>query len=104
MATAIVCENQYITIVCPKIQQPKLSLNIQEVVYGRTNRDVCDENNKNDQIDCKSNAQKSLNTVKALCQGKPNCTIQANNYVFGDPCLKTSKYLNVTYLCGSVFN
>lgn len=33
------------------------------------------------------------------CNGKNSCTIRASNSVFGDPCVGTYKYLEVSYVC-----
>lgn len=33
------------------------------------------------------------------CGGKNNCTIEASNSVFGDPCYGIYKYLEVAYVC-----
>ncbi|XP_027867471.1 L-rhamnose-binding lectin CSL3-like, partial [Xiphophorus couchianus] len=33
------------------------------------------------------------------CNGKQWCKVKASNYVFGDPCYGTYKYLEVEYIC-----
>lgn len=33
------------------------------------------------------------------CGGKRTCSFQANNSLFGDPCIGTFKYLTVSYSC-----
>lgn len=33
------------------------------------------------------------------CNGKNSCTIKASNSVFGDPCIRTYKYLELAYNC-----
>ena len=36
-----------------------------------------------------------------LCHGRKMCTVEAEEYVFGDPCPRgVNKYLNVIYTCG----
>jgi len=33
------------------------------------------------------------------CHCKSDCVIEAKNSVFGNPCVNTYKYVNITYLC-----
>ncbi len=35
------------------------------------------------------------------CAGKPGCSLNASNSVFGDPCWGMVKYLEVIYECAS---
>ncbi|XP_071947195.1 L-rhamnose-binding lectin ELEL-1-like [Antedon mediterranea] len=44
-------------------------------------------------------AQTSISKVNQLCDGKSSCSVYASNSVFGDPCVYTYKYLQVTYEC-----
>ena len=38
-----------------------------------------------------------------LCHGRKTCTVDAEEYVFGDPCpMGVNKYLNVIYTCGKI--
>ncbi len=46
------------------------------------------------------NAGSSVNIVKAACLGQPACSVEANNTVFGDPCVGTHKRLYVQAECG----
>jgi len=46
---------------------------------------------------CKSSS--SLSKVKDECQGKRSCSVRAKNSVFGEPCRRTTKYLEVAYQC-----
>ncbi|XP_054881826.1 uncharacterized protein LOC129356249 [Poeciliopsis prolifica] len=41
----------------------------------------------------------SSNKVAESCNGKQSCSITAANSVFGDPCVRTYKYLEVDYTC-----
>ena len=41
----------------------------------------------------------SLCIVTKRCAGRQSCQFSANNGVFGDPCAKTWKYLEVKYRC-----
>jgi len=34
------------------------------------------------------------------CHNLQSCSVNANKATFGDPCLKTTKYLEVIYQCG----
>ncbi|XP_066266572.1 L-rhamnose-binding lectin ELEL-1-like [Branchiostoma lanceolatum] len=44
-------------------------------------------------------ARNSLRIVRGACNGQRACTIRAHNDVFGDPCVGTFKYLEVSYYC-----
>jgi len=86
-----VCEDQKATLHCPKGRK----LDIQYANYGRLKGNVCVSVipiifTK----DCKEEG--SLETVKADCQGKNGCLLEANNNKFGDPCLGIQKYLEVS--------
>jgi len=45
--------------------------------------------------ECSTNQSK----INEECNCKSYCVIEASNAVFGDPCLNTYKYVNVTYMC-----
>ena len=64
--------------------------------YGRLGRTHC-QHSAMSNTNCRSS--NSLNVVKARCQGRSSCSVPATNSVFGDPCVGTYKYLEVTYLC-----
>ncbi|XP_075882961.1 L-rhamnose-binding lectin CSL3-like [Nelusetta ayraudi] len=71
---------------------------IQSAIYGRR-----------DTITCRSNLALRYvrhtgcgiqsNKVAEICNGQRNCSIRADNNMFGDPCVGTYKYLTVTYSC-----
>ena len=44
-------------------------------------------------------ASSSLTEVKKKCDSKSFCQVYASNSVFGDPCVGTIKYLQVSYSC-----
>ena len=46
-----------------------------------------------------SQISKSLAIVSKECTGKRNCTIEASNSIFGDPCPDVEKMLDVSYEC-----
>lgn len=68
--------------------------------YGRTNSLTCSYGRPASQL---SNIQciqsTSLSIMASKCDGKPDCGVFASHTVFGDPCVGTYKYLNVTYIC-----
>ncbi|XP_056589606.1 L-rhamnose-binding lectin CSL3-like [Triplophysa dalaica] len=68
--------------------------------YGRTNGVTCSYGKPASQL---SNVQciqsTSLSKMASQCDGKQNCWAFASHNVFGDPCVGTYKYLNVTYTC-----
>ncbi|XP_078701664.1 uncharacterized protein LOC144927802 [Branchiostoma floridae x Branchiostoma belcheri] len=72
------------------------TLSIVDAIYGRTTTShpcpcsICS-------TDCRANT--SLAVVKAVCQGRQQCTVAASNHVFGDPCYTVEKYLEVSYRC-----
>lgn len=45
-------------------------------------------------------ADGSSRKVKVECNGKNSCIVEATNSKFGDPCVGTYKYLQITYVCG----
>ncbi|XP_035671504.1 uncharacterized protein LOC118412625 isoform X7 [Branchiostoma floridae] len=90
--TRRVCENQRLSISCPAGQQ----INIVSALYGRTTRAVCPSGPIRT-IDCLSST--SLTRVRTSCQGKSTCSMAASNGVFGDPCVGTHKYLEVSSTC-----
>ncbi|XP_057175786.1 L-rhamnose-binding lectin CSL3-like [Triplophysa rosa] len=68
--------------------------------YGRTNSVTCSYGKPASQL---SNVQciqtTSLSIMASQCNGNQNCWAFASHTVFGDPCVGTYKYLNVTYTC-----
>ncbi|XP_073669148.1 L-rhamnose-binding lectin CSL3-like [Paramisgurnus dabryanus] len=83
------------------ICHPNHFIKVSAANYGRTNRVTCSTGKPADQI---SNVQcfqsSSLSVLAAQCDGKQVCSIPATNTVFGDPCVGTYKYLDVSYTCG----
>nr|C0HK23.1 RecName: Full=L-rhamnose-binding lectin SML [Scomberomorus niphonius] len=66
--------------------------------YGRNDHTTCSYERVPSQIqnrDCSNPTSK----VAESCSGKNNCTIEASNLVFGDPCVGIYKYLEVAYVC-----
>ncbi|XP_078616247.1 L-rhamnose-binding lectin ELEL-1-like [Branchiostoma floridae x Branchiostoma japonicum] len=82
------------------IQCPcELQINIVSALYGRESPVHCPPPHRPHpgSINCRS--PNSLARVRHSCQGKTNCSVEASNSVFGDPCHGTSKYLEVEYNC-----
>ena len=47
----------------------------------------------------KCQAVDSMAIIGSKCNGKSSCTITASNDVFGEPCIGTSKYVEIHFLC-----
>ncbi|XP_078603049.1 uncharacterized protein LOC144877051 isoform X2 [Branchiostoma floridae x Branchiostoma japonicum] len=88
----LVCERQTMSLECPAGSQ----IGILWAVYGRIRQDAppCVSNPN---TNCR--APTSFSRVTEECGGKPSCTIQASNSVFGDSCSGVEKYLDVLYEC-----
>jgi len=88
----VLCERSSRSIKCPK----GLLINIKSASYGRQDRNTCPSSSIKT-TSC--SARRSSPKVKARCQYKNSCWLQASNSVFGDPCKGTYKYLSVSYSC-----
>jgi hypothetical protein len=86
------CEGARMEISC---SERKL-VSIKDASYGRTDGFTCPHSAMSNQ-NC--HATTSLDKVKAACDGKPSCSIDSSNSVFGDPCGGTYKYLTASYVC-----
>ncbi|CAH1251598.1 CILP2 [Branchiostoma lanceolatum] len=86
------CEYDTLTMGCAYGQR----INILSALYGRTDVMACPGGMVHTRS-CRS--PYSLAQVRALCQGRSTCSVQASNDVFGDPCVATYKYLVVRYAC-----
>lgn len=91
---SLTCEGQNTFLYCGLGEV----LDIQSAIYGRHNTKMCSQNRPLSQI---SNTNCGIHSSKVaeICNGKRNCSIRANNNMFGDPCVGTYKYLTVTYSC-----
>ncbi|XP_073730926.1 L-rhamnose-binding lectin CSL3-like [Misgurnus anguillicaudatus] len=91
----ITCESDTASLHCDQGHIKVLSAN-----YGRTNSATCSSGKPANQI---SNVQctqsSSLSVLSSQCDGQKDCSISASNSVFGDPCVGTYKYLDVSYIC-----
>ena len=72
------------------------TVDIVSATYGRLGAAYCGHIAGSD-TNCSSS--KSLDVVKAQCQGRTSCSVPATNRVFGDPCAGTHKYLEVNFSC-----
>eukprot|EP00058_Branchiostoma_floridae_P027790 XP_002613281.1 hypothetical protein BRAFLDRAFT_68246 [Branchiostoma floridae] len=91
-STARVCEHQTLSLRCPTGQY----INIISALYGRIlPSSVCSGPVRT--TNC--NSTNSLKVVTDSCNGRGNCSVTANNGVFGDPCGGTFKYLEVACSC-----
>ncbi|XP_056588712.1 L-rhamnose-binding lectin CSL2-like [Triplophysa dalaica] len=89
------CESQTAPLSCAQG-----TINVLSANYGRTDQTTCSTGKPANQL---SNVQctqsTSLSVLTTQCDEKPDCSISVNNAVFGDPCVGTYKYLNVSYTC-----
>ncbi|XP_014291623.1 L-rhamnose-binding lectin CSL3 [Halyomorpha halys] len=86
------CKSKTQQIQCQKGK----SIMITDVLYGRMDNTTCCCQLMND-TNCRAN--NGLDIVSSRCDFKESCNLEASNYVFGDPCFGTIKYLTVEYLC-----
>ena len=86
----VFCQDDSHTLICPHLQK----INILSANYGRlTGAQVCGWGTIKT-TNCKANG--ALAKVQNHCQRKFHCTLRATNSEFGDPCIGTYKYLEVT--------
>ncbi|XP_053480413.1 rhamnose-binding lectin-like [Ictalurus furcatus] len=90
-----ICEHCYSTLDCGND-----SIHIINANYGRGNSRTCSNGLPSAQTqNTNCYTPNTLSTVAALCNGKKNCTVEASNTIFNDPCVGTAKYLTVSYIC-----
>ncbi|XP_061666350.1 L-rhamnose-binding lectin CSL1-like [Syngnathoides biaculeatus] len=66
--------------------------------YGRRDRTTCAYRRSPQEID-NVGCLHPTDIVSKRCNGQTSCMITASNDLFGDPCVGTYKYLEVTYTC-----
>jgi len=88
----VVCEHETLNLACGEGQY----IDIVSASYGRSDSNTCPDP-RILTTDC--HATTSMDKVREACQGKDECSIDASNSVFGDPCVGTFKYLSVEYQC-----
>ena len=92
-SNVILCENEsgYISCTCPS------RIYVSQAIYGRTTDGSICPHASIKTTQCRSSI--SDKKVKALCNGKNQCRLEADNRTYGDPCWGTYKYLEVKYKC-----
>uniref|UniRef100_A0A3P9JE09 SUEL-type lectin domain-containing protein n=1 Tax=Oryzias latipes TaxID=8090 RepID=A0A3P9JE09_ORYLA len=95
--TVVNCENGRIhKLKC----KSKHMISVDSALYGRANRNTCNQNRPSGQLaDTSCSQSDTLGFIKDRCNGKRRCNIRANNSVFGDLCEGTHKYLEVAFIC-----
>uniref|UniRef100_A0A671U3B8 SUEL-type lectin domain-containing protein n=1 Tax=Sparus aurata TaxID=8175 RepID=A0A671U3B8_SPAAU len=91
----VTCEHSLAHLQCDEGQV----LSIYYANYGRHDRHTCIYTRPPPQIQKTDCSQLVTEQVSDRCNGKNSCIIRAGNSVFGDPCLGTYKYLDVSYGC-----
>ncbi|KAJ8044941.1 L-rhamnose-binding lectin CSL3 [Holothuria leucospilota] len=92
--TVITCEGSAMRLSC----QGNSEIHVVSASYGRNaGREICP--NAFIQVTSGCHATSSLSRVRSACEGRNSCSIAASNYIFGDPCVFTHKYLEVSYEC-----
>ncbi|XP_023189045.1 L-rhamnose-binding lectin CSL3-like [Xiphophorus maculatus] len=90
----VACEGTVARLHCEEGQ----AIYVTSATYGRTDKKTCSAGRPADQLkntECFTYAEE----VGERCNGKQWCKVKASNYVFGDPCYGTYKYLEVEYIC-----
>ncbi|XP_054912748.1 L-rhamnose-binding lectin SML-like isoform X1 [Poeciliopsis prolifica] len=93
----VACEGTVARLYCEEGQ----AIYVTSATYGRTDKKRCSAGRPADQpknTECSTDAGK----VGERCNGKQWCKVKARNYVLGDPCYGTYKYLEVEYICYDV--
>ncbi|CAG2206266.1 unnamed protein product [Mytilus edulis] len=93
ITNVIVCEAKYVYLRC----KYPFKIKIKSAIYGRSEgKHICPEGPVQT-TSCKSKTSDSK--IKAQCNGKEICRVQADHRQYGDPCGGTYKYLDVKYMC-----
>ncbi|XP_071848662.1 adhesion G-protein coupled receptor G2-like isoform X2 [Apostichopus japonicus] len=90
--TEVACERSTLHLSC----NDSKVIHIHDALYGRTSDKICG-NTRPPESGCE--ADNSLSIVKEECENQTSCSVTATNAVFGDPCIRVGKYLEVTYSC-----
>jgi len=90
---AVVCEGRNSTMSCGAGE----TIYITYANYGRQDRTTCPDPRI---LSTNCYSLNSSDIIEKSCDGRRSCTLFANNYVFGDTCVGTHKYIRVFYLCG----
>ncbi|XP_078572335.1 D-galactoside-specific lectin-like [Branchiostoma floridae x Branchiostoma japonicum] len=87
----VTCEHRTMVLTCGAGEE----MVVVAANYGRTSSSPCGGPIQN----LRCYAGNSLRIVRNDCNGKSACRVTASNAVFGDPCVGTFKYLEVSYYC-----
>ncbi|XP_064877442.1 L-rhamnose-binding lectin CSL3-like isoform X1 [Oncorhynchus nerka] len=94
-AISITCEGSDALLQCDGGK-----IHIKRANYGRRQHDVCSIGRPDNQLtDTNCLSQSSTSKMVERCGGKSECIVPASNFVFGDPCVGTYKYLDTKYSC-----
>ncbi|XP_049610925.1 L-rhamnose-binding lectin SML-like [Syngnathus scovelli] len=94
--TSVACEQSEAYLYC----DPQTVIFVYGADYGRRDRVTCANKRHLKEIE-NTNCLHPTDIVASRCNGKRSCRIAATNYLFGDPCVGTYKYLEVSYTCHS---
>ncbi|XP_016517429.1 L-rhamnose-binding lectin CSL3-like [Poecilia formosa] len=90
----VACEGAVARLHCARGQV----IYVTSASYGRTNKKTCSAGRPADQLE-NTECYTYREEVGERCNGKQWCKVRASNYVFGNPCYGTYKYLEVEYIC-----
>ncbi|XP_073982775.1 rhamnose-binding lectin-like isoform X3 [Rhodnius prolixus] len=91
--SSVACEHDKLNIKC----NPGYSLWIVNALYGRKQQSTCFRAGQVSNTNCAAGT--ALTVVQSRCNKLTECTVDASNGMFGDPCFGTYKYLEVEYQC-----
>lgn len=92
MKIGLNCEGKPVDISCKYNEK----INVHYAMYGRRTRNIC---NEGPIITTECQMPNSLETARAMCDGKRECSVEAAVAHFGEPCVGTTKYLQIMYTC-----
>ncbi|XP_075331572.1 L-rhamnose-binding lectin SML-like [Odontesthes bonariensis] len=93
---SVACEFSLANLQCGEILGQVIS--VLGADYGRSDRNTCIFGRPTGQVQ-NILCSRPASEVAASCNGKSSCSVKASNSMFGDPCVGTYKYLEVTYIC-----
>uniref|UniRef100_A0A673WAW1 L-rhamnose-binding lectin CSL3-like n=1 Tax=Salmo trutta TaxID=8032 RepID=A0A673WAW1_SALTR len=89
-----------LTVVACEYTKSVSDIQIMRANYGRRKHDVCSIGRPDNQLtDTNCLSQSTTSKMAERCDGKSQCVVPASNFVFGDPCVGTYKYLDTKYSC-----
>ncbi|XP_051805166.1 rhamnose-binding lectin-like isoform X2 [Acanthochromis polyacanthus] len=91
---SVTCEGAVANLTCGE----GLVISVLMADYGRHDRTTCSSGRPASEIQ-NVHCSRLSGKVAERCNGKHDCSITASSSVFGDPCIGTYKYLDVTYTC-----